>query len=83
MLLASKLILPGLLQDANTLAVLGAFMLLGFMIKKLYRYILIEYLFILGVVVLIQFGCAYHLLILTLCRLRLCQQSTIVQPRSL
>ena len=47
LLLASKLILPGLLQDANSLAVLGAFMLLGFMIRKLYMYILFEYLFIL------------------------------------
>ena len=38
MLLASRLTLPGILQGVSTLAVLGVFMLQGFMIRKLYRY---------------------------------------------
>ena len=41
MLVASRLTLPGLLQSVNTLVVLGAFMLQGFMIRKLYMYILL------------------------------------------
>lgn len=41
MLLASRLTLLGILQGVTTLAVLGVFMLQGFMIKKLYRYKLV------------------------------------------